>query len=579
MEMQHFLRFPLLLGLALVSVAIPLAAQPTAVVNVASFANPNLPNGNIAQGSMFTVFGTNIGPASLAQVSAFPLPTELGGTSIQVTTGGQTVDCIMIFSVATQVAAVLPSSTPEGEGTLTLTFNGQAGAPIPIKVVAHSFGTFGINQAGSGPAVLTNASNPLSVNTIFNSGVAGDSWDIWGTGLGGVQGDEAGSALPGDLPYDVQVLVGSTPAQVTYRGRSGCCVGIDQVRFVVPAGITGCYVPITVSVNGVASNFTTMAISENGGNCSDPATGINASVLSQAQTNGGLSIGSVNGSRTRTQFNLPDGVVGQSSFTSITDSVSADFERLTTAQVTSYGGLLNISTVGACTVYQFRNSDGTENDDPTQGTPLDAGTLTLTGDEGTHAISKDSDGFYFELLNSVLTGLPAIGPGKAVLAAIKSQAPIKGQFPGSTGYYVPGTHTVTGSGGSDVGPFTANFEVGSPLTWTNPTDSISRDAPFTVQWQGGSGDRVLIFGFSSFDFADNSGSGAAFWCSADRAAGSFTIPQAILSSLPVSESVEGVPAGAFAVGSQSLQTATIPDVDIALSSFTDLSFQFGVEYK
>jgi len=143
--MQQTLRLGYL-GTILVLLALPLAAQPTAVVNVASFANPNLPNGNIAQGSMFTVFGTNIGPAALAQVSAFPLPAQLGGTSIKVTSGGVTVDCIMIFSIAGQVGAVLPSRAPAGDGTLTLTFNGQAGAPIPITVVAHSFGTFGINQ-------------------------------------------------------------------------------------------------------------------------------------------------------------------------------------------------------------------------------------------------------------------------------------------------------------------------------------------------------------------------------------------------------------------------------------------------
>jgi uncharacterized protein (TIGR03437 family) len=555
--------------LGLLSLALPLAAQPTAVVNVASFANQNLPNGNIAQGSMFTVFGSNIGPAALAKVDAFPLPTQLGGTSVKVTAGGQSVDCIMIFSLAAQVAAVLPSNTPLGDGTLTVTFNGQQSAPIPIKVVAHSFGTFAINTAGSGPAVLTNAINPLSVNTIFNSAVPGEMWDIWGTGLGAVQGDEAGSALPGDLPYSVQVLVGATPAQVVYRGRSGCCVGVDQVRFVVPAGITGCFVPVTVVVEGIASNFTSIAISNTSGNCTDETTGINAAVLSQAQTNGRLRVGNVHGSRSRSEFNIPDGVVGQS-FTSITDSVAASFEQLTIAQVQSFSGLLNISTVGACTVYQFRNSDGTEPEDPVSATVLDAGNLSLSGREGTRTIAKASDGSYYELLSSGLSALRALVSGKS---------PIKGQF-GSTGYYLTGTHTVAGTGGAEVGAFTTTFEVGPELTWTNPTTSISRSSPFTVQWAGGSGDRVVIFGFSAFDFGeDNTGSGAAFWCSANRAAGSFTIPEAILSSLPPSDTIQGIPSGAFAVGSLSLQPATIPNVDVAVTSFTDLSSHFGVGYQ
>jgi hypothetical protein len=358
---------------------------------------------------------------------------------------------------------------------------------------------------------------------------------------------------------------------VLYRGRSGCCVGIDQVRFVVPTGITGCYVPITVVVEGVASNFTTMAIATNSGACSDPATGIDATILSQAQANGGLSFGSIDGSRSRTEFNIPAGAVGQS-FTSVSDSVSASFERFTIAQIERFGGLLNVSTVGACTVYQFRESDGGESGDPITGTVLDAGALTLSGPEpgGTRPIPKDSEGFYYESLSSGLSFLRALASRKS---------PIKGQLPGSSGYYQTGTHTVTGAGGAQVGPFTTTFEVGSPLDWTNATNTISRSSPFTVQWSGGSGDLVVIFGFSAYDFGeDNTGSGAAFWCTANRAAGSFTIPQAILGSLPPSATVEGFPAGAFSVGSQSLHEATIPNVDVALTSFTDSSFHFGVAY-
>jgi hypothetical protein len=32
---------------------------------------PGLPNGGIAQGSIFVIFGDNLGPATLVQVSAF----------------------------------------------------------------------------------------------------------------------------------------------------------------------------------------------------------------------------------------------------------------------------------------------------------------------------------------------------------------------------------------------------------------------------------------------------------------------------------------------------------------------------
>jgi uncharacterized protein (TIGR03437 family) len=110
------------------------AAQPvvgsSGILNGASYAVPGLPNSGIAQGSIFIVFGQNLGPAAIAQVSRFPLPTSQGlaGTSIKITVGGTTVDAIMLYTLATQVAAVLPSNTPIGTGTLTVTYNGEASA-------------------------------------------------------------------------------------------------------------------------------------------------------------------------------------------------------------------------------------------------------------------------------------------------------------------------------------------------------------------------------------------------------------------------------------------------------------------
>src|ERR1035438_9796877 len=89
-------------------------------VNAASYAIAGLPNANIAQGSMFILFGQNLGPAAQANASSFPLPTNLGGTSIVATVGGTAVNAIMLYSNNAQVAAILPSSTPIGAGTLTL---------------------------------------------------------------------------------------------------------------------------------------------------------------------------------------------------------------------------------------------------------------------------------------------------------------------------------------------------------------------------------------------------------------------------------------------------------------------------
>ena len=90
------------------------AQQPTvaAVVNAGSNAVPGLPNAQIAKGAIFIVYGSNLGPAKLVQASTFPLLTTLGGTSVRISAGGTTLNAIMIYTLATQVAAILPSGTP-----------------------------------------------------------------------------------------------------------------------------------------------------------------------------------------------------------------------------------------------------------------------------------------------------------------------------------------------------------------------------------------------------------------------------------------------------------------------------------
>ena len=83
-------------------------AQPVVngVANVASFALSGLPHAGIAQGSIFTVFGERMGPASLQLATSFPLPRELGGTSMRATVGGTSVSAIMVFTSANQAAAI-----------------------------------------------------------------------------------------------------------------------------------------------------------------------------------------------------------------------------------------------------------------------------------------------------------------------------------------------------------------------------------------------------------------------------------------------------------------------------------------
>jgi len=77
----HFYRR---ITLSLMAAAGCLMAQnpaPVSVQNPASNILPGLPNFGIAQGSIFVVYGTNLGPSTISVAPSLPLPAALSGTS------------------------------------------------------------------------------------------------------------------------------------------------------------------------------------------------------------------------------------------------------------------------------------------------------------------------------------------------------------------------------------------------------------------------------------------------------------------------------------------------------------------
>ena len=106
--------------------------QITGVENAASNIPPGLPNAGIAQGAIFSVYGSGLGPANLATAPAAFQSTTLSGTSVAVTVGSTTVNALMYYTSDGQVAALLPSSTPTGAGSVTVTYNGQTSPKRPL---------------------------------------------------------------------------------------------------------------------------------------------------------------------------------------------------------------------------------------------------------------------------------------------------------------------------------------------------------------------------------------------------------------------------------------------------------------
>jgi uncharacterized protein (TIGR03437 family) len=272
--------------LMILSVSALFAQQPIlyhrGTVNAASLAPFGLPNAPIAKGSIFTVFGENLGPASGQSVTAFPLGATFRGVSISVIQSGLTTQAYPIFVSATQVNAVMPSSVSPGLATLRLFYNLAKSNAITIQIASSAPGIFAISSGGYGPGIIQNfisASNQ-PINSSITPAAPGQTAIIWGTGLGPVTFPDNVAPLAGNVSTPVAVTVGGQTANVLYSGRSPCCSGVDQLVVTLPSNVPlGCWVPVTVNAGGVVSNTTTMAIASAGATaCSDTGNPLSALV-------------------------------------------------------------------------------------------------------------------------------------------------------------------------------------------------------------------------------------------------------------------------------------------------------------
>ncbi|MGA2739237.1 MAG: hypothetical protein ABSG65_17505 [Bryobacteraceae bacterium] len=580
-------------------------AQPTVslVVNAASSSYSPLPNSAIAQGSYFTIYGSGIGPSAAATWKPYPLPTSLGGSSVSVTVGGTTVAAYPAFVVATQINAVLPSNTPAGTGTLTVTYNGATSTTFPITVAASSFGTFTWNEAGSGPGILTNAVS-YQLLTPFTTAKPGDYLTIWGTGLGAAPDiateqsapPAATNLCPSTSNCPVTVWVAGQQATVTYAGRSGFTAE-DQIDFIVPSGVQGCYVQVAVEINSVVSNFTSVAVDPNGATCQD-ADGINYNdIASVVQSKGQANIG---------------GIILFSDYLKVVtsletaqwdnDTVTAEIGTFGNGALNSFQGLTLSPSVNNCTVSQFLQFPPPIDYGLAQVTPLDAGaSLSIKGPNGTQTVAKNGNAYGAQPAGDLTKPEGLVGGetiGQLVSLLTSGVCPTTGANPSTdncTPFYLTpayaisaGTYTVTGTGGTGVGAFSAPITVTSAAAsfqWTNQSavtnGEISRTSPLEITWTGGDSNGFVDITAISSTLASGiepsaTTPGILVECIAPASAQKFTIPAYVLETLPsTASSTAFVPPGELLVGpagvacSSTSATSTTCPADLTLPSGLD----------
>jgi uncharacterized protein (TIGR03437 family) len=546
-----------LLGVSAYAQALRL--DPSSVSNAASQIPPRYPNGGVSHGGMFIVKAAAgsgaLGACGIKLADAFPIATSMNGTTMKITAGSSSYDVPMIYVVACQnfpdqLAGIVPSSVPPGAGTLVVSYGGQS-ASAPIVIADRTPGIFTVNQGGTGPAIIQNfnSASDLPVNLLTAPAKPGQYAILWGTGLGPDGNSDVDAPKPTDLPLDVEVLVGGKRAAVTYRGRSGCCAGIDQVVFVVPDGINGCFVPVSIRIGNAVSNFTTMSVSATGDACSDPSF-LTASDVQSAQRNNRIRIGLADVVRADLER-----VTGPNSgVVTRTDTASAAFDNLSYLQLLGLP-VREISSPGACTVWRG-GSDVLVNR-PALLSPLvnlDAGTIRLAGASGNASLGYG-------------------GGYRLGLGTASYREPAGGPTP-STSFLEPGNLTLSSGGGGPVpggkpiGAWNAQVSVPLPPRFDNrfSIGDVQRAQGITVNWSGAdSNAMVTIRGVSNSN--DPTAPPVAFFCLEKASAAQFTIPPAVLLSLPASSSADSI---GLSVGTTSVTRFSAPNVDAAFARATAL---------
>ena len=416
----------------------------------------------LAPDSVFVIIGTGLGPATIQSAPAPNYPAALAGPSFAFAPirGAPSIPSYRFYTSNGALAGVLPSSIAPGTYAVTVTYNQQVSPPQNVTVVARALGIATANSGGYGPAQATigNVNNGISLARMTGGSVSfggfnwtlspahpGDEIVLWGTGggadplndTGGTSGDQTAAG-------NFTVNVDGTQIVPVYSGATSSYPRLWQVNFVLPSNIAAdCFASVVVTGGGQPSNPVAIAIAAPGQ--SSCTTSIPAATLAKLDS----------GSGTVTMAGLNIGQLVQGSG----------------APQGTVGGVINQYSVGEfilpyvgpkvdrCTILQETYPAGGKEPSAPDVT-LDAGPLTLSGPNGSTAVTK-----------LVQPLGPVYNSGVAVTNA--------------------GSYTLSGAGGPQVGPFSisttfpASFSVSAPSV-------INRSQPLPISWTGFGFNQVLI---------------------------------------------------------------------------------------
>jgi uncharacterized protein (TIGR03437 family) len=241
----------------------PTANSPaiSAVTNAAS----NL-GGPIAPGEIVVLYGSGLGPAQLSSASVGSdglYDAALAGTRVQF----DGIAAPMLYTSATQVAAIVPYEVTGAGTQVTVTYQGQTSALATVALADSAPGLFTSGSTGQGQAAAVNQNG--SINSSSAPVPIGGMISLFATGEGqsspaGVDGKPASAPLPTPV-LGVSVTIGGvTVNDLQYVGGApGVVAGLLQINVAVPSSVTpGSAVPVLIRVGEATSQAgVTIAVS------------------------------------------------------------------------------------------------------------------------------------------------------------------------------------------------------------------------------------------------------------------------------------------------------------------------------
>src|SRR4029077_10243600 len=185
---------------------------------------------------------------------------------------------------------------------------------------------------------------------------------INGTGLGAITSDETQTGVTDVPAATIQVYVGVKPATVVSAGRGLCCDGLDPsfpapqgiaawdvIRFTIPDGVTGCFIPVVVQIGNLVSNLAPLSIDPSGAACTlIPSSTLPPALTQQLAGKQNGTLGSIALGREIGMSVQPTGPMAGTIRTAKTDTGSAVFgpTNAPPSSITPIG----IFSVNSCTI-------------------------------------------------------------------------------------------------------------------------------------------------------------------------------------------------------------------------------------